>query len=218
MSFDINFFNELRTLTGAVLAPIRPDRYRPSVPEIHMNGGVSNSFLITTCEFVRELYQTSRHREQFAIEFRANQESPRHIYNYTKGKAFRKQLNVGFSAGNNEDDDCVRIGLEFSLNQNRKAEGVADYNDFFISVSTNPSHFDTTFAALGSYGEPNHIFSPRLSSTIVLGDSPNFDEDWRFYGKLLYFRSNQSLISNMSSFVNEVINVFNHIRNTGYYP
>jgi len=218
MSFDINFFNELRALTGAVLAPIRPDKFRPSVPEIHRNGGVSSNFLITTCDFVRELYQRSRHREQFAIEFRANQDSPRHIYNYTKGRAFRKQLNVGFSAGNNEKDDCVRIGLGFSLNQNQKLEGITDYSDFILRVTTNSTHFDTTFVALGSYGEPNHIFSPRLSSTIVLGDTPDFNDDWRFYGKLLYFHSNQSLISNMNSFVNEVINVFNHIRTAGFYP
>lgn len=187
MGFDINFFNELRTLTGAVLAPINPEKYRPSVPEIHKNGGLSSKFLITTCEFVRELYQQSRHREEFAIEFRANQDCPRHIYNYTKGRAFRKQLNVGFTAGENEKDDCVRIGLGFSLNQNEKLQGIDDYTDFILNVSANPTHFNNTFAILGNYGEPDHIFSPTLSAAKVLSDTPNFDDDWRFYGKTFVF-------------------------------
>lgn len=218
MCFDTSFFNELRNLNGAALAPIIPNRYRPTVPEIYDHGDVSYGFLDTTVEFVKELNRRSRGRESFSFEFRANQDVPRHIYNYTKGRAFRKQLNVAFSAGDDENGDCVRIGLGFSLNQYQKMEGIDDYGDFIMNVASNPSRFDSTFAALGSYGEPDHVFSPALSSAIVMGDNPDFRDDWRFYGKLLYFNENQSQISNMDAFVDEVIGVFKNIRAAGFYP
>jgi len=61
LSFDINFFNELRTLTPAVIAPINPETYRPSVEELYLNNRVSRNFLMTTVEFVKKLYQKSNH-------------------------------------------------------------------------------------------------------------------------------------------------------------
>ncbi len=215
MGFDINFFNELRTLTPAVIAPITPQAYRASVEELyqHQPSRVSIDFLMTTVEFVKKLYQKSNRRYRFTF-FRAY---PQHICNFSKGKAFEKQLNVGFSAGNNENEHFARIGLGFSLNMSQKEQGIDDYNDFWQSVKLNPNKFNNTFSQLGSYGEPTNIFFPSLNSALVINDKPNCNDDWRFYGKLLCLNNNHNILSSVDNFVDEVIQVFNHIRNSGYY-
>ncbi|MDM8555042.1 hypothetical protein QUF75_09965 [Desulfococcaceae bacterium HSG7] len=214
MSFDINFFNELSTLTPATIAPITPQAYRASVEELYLNSRVSRDFFMTTVEFVKKLYQKSNHRYHFAIGFRVY---PEHICNFSKGKAFRKQFNVGFSAGNNESEHCARIGLGFSLNRSEKQAGIDDYLNFLQDVRLNPKKFDYTFSQWGNYGEPINIFSPTASSTLVLNDTPNYNDDWRFYGKLLCLKDNYAILSSVDNFVDEAIKVFNHIRNSGYY-
>jgi len=214
MSFDINFFNELRMLTPAVIAPITPEAYRPSVEELYLHNRVSRNFLLTTVEFVKKLYQKSNHRYHFAFEFRVY---PQHICNFSKRKAFRKQLNVGFWAGDDENNDCARIGLGFSLNMNEKQQGIDEYLNFLQDVRLNPNKFDNTFSRLGSYGEPTDIFSPNATSALVLSDSPDYNEDWRFYGKILCLNNFNDVFSSIDSFVDEVIRVFDHIRANGYY-
>ncbi len=203
MGFDINFFNELKTLTSAVIAPINPEAYRPSVPELYQHNRVSDKFFMTTAEFVKKLYQKSNHRYHFALGFRVY---PQEIYNFSKGKAFRKQLNVGFSAGDNESQHCAKIGLGFSLNMNEKQKGIDEYLDFLQNVLRNQNKFNNTFSQLGSY-----------NSTLVLSDTPDFNDDWRFYGKSLCLNNYHNILSSVDSFVDEVIKVFDHIRANGYY-
>lgn len=214
MGFDKSFFNELSTLRDAVISPISPEAYRPSVKELHIHDKVTSKFLMLTADFVKKLYQKSKQRYHFSFDFRVY---PQHICNFTKAKAFRKQLNVGFTAGDNESEYAARIGLGFYLNMHENEQGVDEYLEFIKQVKTNPKHFDTTFSKIGSYGEPQHIFSPILNSTLVLADSPDYNDDWRFYGKLLNYNDNSDILSSVDKFVDEVISVFNYLRSSGYY-
>ena len=214
MGFDNNFFDELRTLNETVISPITPEAYRPSVRELHTHNRVSTKFLMTTTDFVKKLYQKSKHKYQFSFDFRVY---PQHICNFSNKKSFRKQLNVGFSAGNVDIDDSVRIGLGFSINMNINQRGVDEYLDFLRNISRNPKKFDNTFSQLGNYAEPSNIFSPTLNSTMVLNDTPDYNDDWRFYGKLINFKKNRNIFSSVDTFADEVIKVFDHILTSGYY-
>ena len=55
---------------------------------------------------------------------------PQHVCAFPDGKAFRKQINMGFYAGGDPDDDHARIGLGLSLNQEKSQNGIDEYVDF----------------------------------------------------------------------------------------
>ncbi|MCP4757147.1 MAG: hypothetical protein GY866_40305 [Proteobacteria bacterium] len=214
MGFDIDFFKELQKLTATAIAPVRPQAYRPTVKELFEDDLVSKNFFDQTIELVKTLYHKSKKKYHFAFEFRVY---PQHILDFTKGMAFRRQMNIGFTAGNNEGEHTARIGLGFLLNYNAKPKGIDEYLHFLDKVKKNPADFDTTFSKLGSYGEPESVFNPRLSASAVLKDSPDYNDDWRFYGKQLNLRDHADILTSIDSFVDEVIAVFEHIQHSGFY-
>lgn len=222
MPFDELFFDELRCMTEARIAPVAPLGYRlrPTVPELKGNGIVSDAFSSVTTEFVRELSIRSRGEYSFDPQFRAY---PQHIANFSLRRAFRKQLNVGFSAGTDRSKDYVRIGLGFRIDQRFKDEGYMDYWEFQKEVQRDQTSFDNTFTALGNYfeywDEPNAA-DPwshwPLDSSWVVADQPGSDA-WRFFGKVLFWSSHNEIVSDCHLFVEEVERVFDQIKGAGYY-
>lgn len=161
MSFDRHFFDELRTLTKPLVEQIDPVNFRPSVTELYNAGIVSHGFLNTLGDLVKGIYKTGF---KLSPSFRAY---PQHICTFPDGKAFRKQINIGFYAGDDPAHDHVRIGLGFRLNQEISQKGIDEYVDFLGDVAERPAEFDGTLAALGGYAEPEHLLETHpLSNSI----------------------------------------------------
>ena len=215
MGFDISFFKELQSISGSDALSERPEGYLPRVEELRSRKIVSDGFYEQTVDLVKKLYIKSKKRYQLDFAFRVH---PRHIFSLSKGKTLRKQLNIAFTAGENETEFTARIGLGFSLNAYLNTKGVTEYVDFLTNVSDNPELFDTVFSKLGCYGEPTEYFNPKLTASLALLDKPDYDRsDWRFYGKLLNYHDHKDILSSTESFVEVAISVFDEIRKAGYY-
>lgn len=215
VGFDTTFFDELRLLTAANIAPVSPQSYRPTVSELYQENRVSRQFLIETMDLIKTI-TTRNAAYRFDPDFRVY---PQHITNWSRKRAFRKQLNVGFYAGDNPDEDSVRIGLGFRLNYNEKSQGVDEYLEFLAKIQSDPIHFDNLLSGLGNYAEgltPQGNPAAPLSAQILV-DSSDYNDDWRFYGKVLYCSTGASILASLNLFVDEIISVFDQITRAGYY-
>lgn len=210
MPFDKHFFDELRTLTRPVVEQIDPEKFRPSVTELYNAGLVSHAFLNTLGDIVKGVYKAGH---KLSPAFRAY---PQHICTFPDGKAFRKQINIGFSAGDDPAYDHARIGLGFRLNQEMSQNGIDEYADFFGDVAESPDEFDSTFASLGGYAEPDDLLDIHPLSKAVLADKPDFADDWRFYGKCLTRRDDEAVLNSMDSFIREAVSVFDKLTKAGF--
>jgi hypothetical protein len=88
-------------------------------------------------------------RYRFPEFFRAYE---RHVVNFPRGSAFRKQWNIGLNAGDNLDGDYVRIGVGFRLSPHESL-GITEYLEFREEVRRKQAAFDRAFQSLGSYYE-----------------------------------------------------------------
>lgn len=215
MGFDENFFDELRLLTAEAIAPVTPQKYRPTVSELYHENRVSRPFLMKTMDLIKELNMRNS-GYGFDPNFRVY---PQHITNWSRKKAFRKQLNVGFCAGDNPKEDSARIGLGFSLSYNNKPRGVDDYLEFLENVRSQPTNFDNLLSELGNYceGLPPLASSHSMLSEQVLTDKPDYNDDWRFFGKILYRHTSANILSSLNLFVDEIVNVFDKITGAKFY-
>ncbi len=215
MGFDIDFFKELQSLTEDVISSAKSGAYLPRVEELKSKNLVSGNFYEQTVNLVKTLHLKSKKRYLLDFEF---QVYPQHIFSFTKGKATRKQLSIGFTAGINKRDFTARIGLGFFLNSQVNPKGVTEHIDFLTKVNQDTDHFDSVFSKIGSYGEPPEYFNPKLISSLVLQDRPHYDNnDWRFYGKLLNLHDDNDVLLSIDRFVDVAISVFDDIRKAGYY-
>lgn len=210
MGFDVKFFDELRTLTRPVVEQIDPVNFRPTVTELYNAGHVSHGFLNTLGDLVKGVYKAGH---KLYPSFRAY---PQHICTFPDGKAFRRQINIGFYAGDGPENDYARIGLGFSLNQEMSQKGIDEYVDFLGDIAERPDEFDSTFASLGGYAEPEHLLDIHPLSRAVLADKPDFSDDWRFYGKCLTRKDDEAVLSSIDSFIREAVSVFDKITKAGF--
>lgn len=210
--FDREWFDELRSISEDSLAGLDSKGFRPTIDELVDQGIVSRPFMNTTLALAKALNKTPY---PFPPLFRAYE---RHIVNFPKGRAFRKQWNIGFYAGEDPSGDSVRIGLGFSLNTAMSEQGIDEYADFAGKVAGDPAGFNRFFSAVGGYCEPFESPEDQSMASIIINDSPRFEDDWRFFGKLLTCDSqeHQSIIASIDSLTNEIIAQFNAIENFGF--
>lgn len=138
-------------MTRPVIEQIDPESFRPSVTELYNAGRVSHGFLNTLGDLVKGIYKAGH---KLSPSFRAY---PQHICTFPDGKTFRKQINIGFYAGDDPAHDHVRIGLGFRLNQEMSPSGIDEYVDFLVDIAERPAEFDAVFSSLGGYAEPEHL-------------------------------------------------------------
>lgn len=210
MGFDRHFFDELRTLSRAVVGQVDPENFRPTVTELYNASLVSHGFLNTLGDLVKGVYKAGY---KLSPSFRAY---PQHICTFPDGKAFRKQINIGFYAGDDPAYDHVRIGLGFRLNQETSQKGIDEYVDFLGDIAERPVEFDATFSSLGGYAEPEHLLETHPLSKAVLTDKPDFADDWRFFGKCLTRTDDDAILSSIDSFVREAVSVFDVLTKSGF--
>ena len=212
MAFNKQWFDELRGLSEQSIANVTPKSFRPAVDELYVSGFITSNFLNTTLDLVKDLNKT---RFTFSPLFRVY---PSHICNFPRGKAFRKQWNIGFFAGDSSSETFARIGIGFSLNSEMSSQGIDEYSDFIARVAERKSDFDDTFALSGNYAEPFGTETDKKLSTLILSDKPDFKDDWRFYGKMLRLDNNsdRDILSSIDTFVLEAVDVFTTIEKAGF--
>jgi hypothetical protein len=216
MAFDSIWFDELRKLDEIEISKVtHPRGFRPAMDELYHAGVISQNFIIQTLNLVRALHKT---RYPFDRQFVAYE---RHITNFPKGRAFRKQWNIGFTGGDAPEEDYIRIGIGFRLGllgEESGQKGVDDYLDYKQRIIKNPSTFDHTFNLLGKFTEPENLASSSSLAQSFLSDKPNFNDDWRFFGKKLKFSNpeDRQKMLVIDELVKEAIRVFDHITKCGF--
>jgi hypothetical protein len=225
MSFDAGWFHELRGLSEEKLQVTRERGIEPLVPqvgELCRDEYLSVRFVEETEHLVRLLDQTPY---RFAAPFRAYE---RHIANFPKGRAFRKQWNIAFTAGEVPGDDHVRIGIGFRLTEwdNDYMTGIEEYLEFREQVRLRAAAFDGLFHGLGDYCEiddkrpsdPSAATSPGVGlSRIVIADNP-WPECWRFFGRRLMVRNpkDHAVIRSHERLRDAAVDVFERIQRAGF--
>jgi len=187
----------------------------PYIGEMCAYGMASVSFYENTLNLVRGLEKT---KYKFSPHFRAN---PGHIYNFPKKTAYRKQWNIGFSAYDDEQGKLqyyARIGVGFDVRADID-NSVDDYMNFLGRVKAKQHDFDCVFKKLGSYSEPEEIFSGKPSLADGVLSDKNWCNNWRFYGRILSCNSEdeKAILNDMDLFVKECVRVFSAIESAGFY-
>ena len=223
MSFDAAWFNELRGISINKLQETRENGisgYVPHVGELCRAGHVTGRFLDETLKFIRIMSKTRYH---FATFFRGYE---RHILNYPRGRSFRKQWNIAFTAGDSPVEDYVRIGVGFRLSAHEAAHGILEYLEYRDLVSLNKRVFNQTFRDLGNYYEFLNLEPPGpftcentdddLSSYII-DDQPPLN-GWRFFGTRLmtHNEKDNEMINSHSKLKDFIIDTFNTIQEAGF--
>jgi hypothetical protein len=215
MGFDQAWFDELRTIDAIKIQKTRLqgiDHFVPHVGELLGDGHISYRFFQETNDLNMALNSTPYELDRF---FRVYE---RHICNFPRGKAFRKQWNIGFHAGENSEEDGIRIGIGFRLSISEKLNNATmEYLEYRELIKERADDFDRVFGSFGNYGEPDNIFRNGQLSQEIIDDSHNA-EDWRFFGKYLYHNSihDRKIIESTSLLVREIVSVFDHIKTNGF--
>jgi hypothetical protein len=223
MPFDAGWFDELRGLSEEQLRETRElgiDGYVPHVGELCRDGHLSGRFLEETLAFVRIM---SRTRYRFDTFFRAYE---RHVVDFPKGRAFRRQWNIAFTAGDRPDEDYVRIGIGFRLSAHEEAPGIEEYLEFREQVSRRQAAFDQTLQVLGNYYEFGSIEPPGpfisesaagALSLIIIADQPPLN-GWRFFGRRLWVHDpqDQAVIGSHERLRDAVIDSCDRIQRAGF--
>ena len=221
MPFDADWFNELRMVSENRLRETREsgiDGYVPHVGELCRDGHVTNRFLDETLQFVRLMLRTSYRLDTF---FRCYEQ---HVVNFPKGRAFRKQWNIAFTATDDADKDHLRIGLGFRLSAYEDAPGIPEYFEFREQVRKQPTAFDRAFQTLGNYyefwdSETDKSINDNAStlSPVVINDEPPLN-GWRFFGKRLWVHhpQTQDVLSSHERLRDTAISAFAEIQRAGF--
>lgn len=219
MPFDADWFNELRMISENRLREMREagiDGYVPHVGELRRDGHVTGRFLYETLQFVRLMRETPYCLDTF---FRCYEQ---HVVNFPRGRAFRKQWNIAFTAEDDADKDHLRIGLGFRLSAD--TPGIVEYLEFRDQVSRQPAVFDRAFQTLGNYyefwdAEPEGLINDNANtlSRLVINDGPSLN-GWRFFGKRLWVRhpQTQEVLSSHERLRDTAIAVFGEIQRAGF--
>ena len=160
---------------------------------------------------------------RFDTFFRAYEQ---HMVNFPKGRAFRKQWNIAFTAGENPDGDYLRIGLGFRLSHYEHAPSIEEYLEFREQVRRQSTGFDAAFQALGNYYEFWDSEVPEIAITenadnalslVVINDDPPLN-GWRFFGKRLWVcePQNQTVINSHEGLRETAIAIFDRIQRAGF--
>ena len=178
MAFDGEWFDELRGLSQDQLQETRARGIGglvPHVGELCRDGHISDRFLDETTNFVHIMSRTGY---RFNDCFRAY---PRHVVNWPPGRAFRKQWNIGCTAGDGPGGDFVRIGLGFRLSAHENSDGILDYLQFREQVGRQQRPLTGPFRPSGittSFGRyaimqwvGSQISSPPMNPLWMDGDS-----------------------------------------------
>jgi hypothetical protein len=210
--FDPKWFNQLRALSRDKVLRIQSPRMRPSVYELRNAGILRQTFVDVTDKFAKGLF---KYNYPMSPEFRVHDE--RHIYTFPTGRSFKRQWNVGFYAGETASEDYMRIGLGFRLNRHYEPEGLDEFTDFLGAVVQRQKDFDRLMKGLGNYTEPTFKKKGSLAQA-VLADQPDFEDDWRFYGKRLrpLDRKDLRILSSIDLLAEECANIFDQIKQSGF--
>lgn len=212
MAFNQEYFDELRSINQSDLGAIIHDSIRPRVSELKAAGLASPHFAATLETLVRKLYK-KRKGLVFNADFLAY---PGHICTFPDGRAFRRQLNIGFFAGDTPDDDGIRFGLGFSINKNFSQAGVDEYTDFLVKAVSAPETFDEFLEKVGGYAEPDMLNDISPMSLSIRQHTPDYDGDWRFFGRYLSWQNDREILCDMDLLVEEMAGVLGLIGERGY--
>src|ERR1700733_3605329 len=182
--FDWAWFDELRTLTEPRIARVPKEAFRPTIGEVRAydSRALSDRFVRVIDDLIRGLARTDY---PMSGRFRVEE---RHIYTFTDGHAFKRQWNIAFTAREDSSEDTARIGLGFRFIRNFDSGAIDEYGEFIMAVAQRRKDFDSLFAGLGNYIErPGGMFVTGPLSDEVLSNQhqPDFEDDWRFYGRCL---------------------------------
>jgi hypothetical protein len=210
--FDAAWFDELRGVTDTRISVVQPAEFRPTVNELRIAGVIGVVFSQTAIRVLQLLYKTPY---QFDRDFRVME---RHIFTFPSGRAFRKQWNIGFYADDQPSGDCARIGIGFRLRRELTPEGIDDYSDFVARALSRPGDFDSLFAGLGNYVENIPATGGSLA-TALRSDTPDFDDDWRFFGKCLHASdsADRKILESEDLLAKEAVATFAKIQRAGFY-
>jgi hypothetical protein len=211
--FDGAWFDELRTLTEPRIAQVPKEAFRPTIGELRAYDirALGNRFVMVIDDLIRRLAHT---RYPMSGKFRVQE---RHIYTFTEGHAFKRQWNIAFTAGEDSSEDTARIGLGFRFIRHFDSGAIYEYGDLLMKVAQHKKEFDTAFATLGNYVErPDGLFIHGPLSDEVLSNEyqPDFEHDWRFYGRCLRGSdfTDRQILQTPDLFEREVLRVFETIR------
>ena len=210
-NFDKDWFEDLGKITESHVDGARALGISERVPyleELYNYKLASQNLYIPTLELLKRL---SRTRYVMSPHFRVH---PGHIYTFPKGKAYRWQTNIAFSSGESCD---ARIGIGFDI-RSYEDRSVDDYVEFREKLSLNKQSFNAAFKSLGSYSEPEDIFKNKSSLADAILSDNNWADSWRFYGRVLRLDipEDRIILESMDHFVDEVLRVFDIIRNAGF--
>ena len=218
-NFDKDWFEDLAKITESHVDGARammgisehepyPYQHVTYLGEMYTCGLVSQDLHMTACELVCRL---SRTRYIMSPHFRVH---PGHIYTFPKGEAYRWQTNIAFSSGESYQ---ARIGIGFDIRTHER-RSVDDYIEFRQKLALNSQSFNTIFRSLGSYSEPEEIFENQDSLADAILCDNNWADSWRFYGRVLRhdIPEDRIILESMDRFVDEVLNVFDTLRNAGF--
>jgi hypothetical protein len=220
----VRWFDDLRLLTDTQLTVTRLHGIEARVPhlgELRLDHQISDHLYSESMALVARLRQTRCAR--FQDFFRA---WPRHVVNFPRGRAFHRQWNVGFTAGDTCAEDHVRIGVGFRWNVQDPVSAPAahEYLDYRARVQRRPQAFDQMCTALGNYCEVYDAGlgevdgqAPGPLSAVVLADQPSGD-GWRFFGTRLWFANSHdaAIISDHDALCRRILAVFDAMMRAGF--
>ena len=218
MGFDVTWFDELRGLTRDLLMQTRDrgiQRYVPYVGELCRDGHITEWFLEETQRFVGMF----RAPYQFDEFYRAY---PQHIADWPPRRTFRKQWNIGFTAGPHYGDGYVRLGIGFRLSARPEAgeDSLMDYVLFQEQARNQRARFDSVFEPWNYWeaddAEDGRGFAARLSDRVVADNPPM--ESWRFFGRCLSMGNPEdaAVIGSHELLRDAAVEVFNRIQPAGF--
>lgn len=208
--FNTGWFDELRKLTYSVVSRVAPPQ-GAYVPELNQFSNIVSdySFLDATYKLIFRLNKLGyRLNPLFKVY-------EQHICNFPKGTAFKKQINIGFTAGETSNDDFMRIGIGFRISTDERfRRGWEDYTDFYMESQRRKILFDNLFMQLGNYSEPDLVINNSMADGIKrdLSITPpkEFEDTWRFFGTRLMYNNvlDRAILHSMDDVVAKIDSVF----------
>lgn len=211
--FKEKWFQELSSFTQAKydMVQIPPNQRRPYLGDIMACKYVSKQFVRPIDQLIHSLYLTP-----FAIapDFRFE---PSHMYDYPKGRAYRQQWNIAFTALPETSDYWARVGIGFSINLMQNSEGGMDFTNFLNHIRTEPERFTALMSRHRNYTEPTQLGN----SNDLVAAFENYNlraEDWVFFGRQFNFSipEDRVILEDVEKFVGASIGVFSDIRSSGF--
>lgn len=224
--FGRAFFDDLGEITAGDIEEAR-ERFNVPYPMYvrvkHLRdiSAVGEKFYQTTVNIFSYLMENTSprgNRYLFDAEFKVH--SPGHILDFTRYRAFQAQYNIGFTAGEDENEDRVRVGLGFRIDttssEDKRIDGAEQYWHYFKDVLRNkPKETKTIFKKYNivpeAYNNDKEANLPDIKS--IIADQIDTPHAWRFFGHHLSpsDSTDKKILGNFNRFMEHCHEVFDDI-------